>query len=317
MWLLIASFVAVSEASKDIFHSQPRVRPLSPVLKAWVVMTASLPFVAVALLVTGIPRVESSFWSVVVIHVILSTTANVLYMRALALGPLSQTQPILSLTTVLLIVTTPLMTRDQVTIWGWIGVVAVSIGIYATQYPGRDPKTGMLPSLHAPFVEMVRQPGVLSKLGVAIIFSVTANLDKMALERGATGPFYLVVDLALISLLLGIILLVLKARGATLVGQPIKDSAGQSISIAAPQYLLIGGFNNAITILLHMWALTLVPVPFVIAVKRISIILTSLWGYLVRKERAPHWYRLVGMLAVVLGVVLILLLGSESANGTR
>lgn len=301
MWLLIAFGVAVSEATKDVFHSQERVKPLSPLLKAWAITTTSLPVLLITLGIKGIPEIQPKFRIFVTAHAILLSGAFVLYMRALALGPLSQTQPVLALTTVFLTVTNPLMTNDRVSWQGWVGVVAVGVGIYATQHPGRDSE-GKLAGFWSPFVEMIRQPGVFSKLCVAIIFSITANLDKLCLEA-ASGPFYLAVDQALVSAMLGGVLLIQRVRGIPFVR---RDAP---VRVAHPSYLLVGGSINACTILLHMWALTLVPVPFVIAVKCISIIFTSTWGYLVRKERAPHWYRLVGTAAVVAGVMLIIFFG--------
>lgn len=313
MWLVLALLVATSEAGKDIFHSQKRVRPLSPVLKAWAITTTSLPLLGIVLAWKGIPHIQPDFWIYVSIHAVLLGIAFILYMFALQTGPLWQTQPILSLTTVFLTVTNPLLTTDRVSVWGWAGVVVVALGLYGVAHPGRlkDEKTGTTkeaPGFFAPLVEMFRQRGVLAKLGVAVIFSITANLDKLCLER-SSGPFYLVVDQALVSVLLGIILIVLKVSGKSLIGPPEKDDTGKVIPVAAPQYLLIGGTINAFTVLMHMWALTFVPVPFVIAVKRISIFLTSLWDYYVRKTRAPRWFNLVGVGMIVGGVAMMLLLG--------
>lgn len=304
MWILIALGMAVSEATKDIYHSQERVKSYSPILKAWVLTTCSLPVVIAYAAWNGMPVVETSFWPLVAAHVALMCVANVLYMRALALGPLSQTQPILALTTVFLVLTNPLMTDEQVPIAGWIGVMIVGVGIYATQHPGPKEGASAFTNFTAPFVEMMKQPGVVSKLGVAIIFSMTANLDRLCIDR-ASGPFYLAIDLSLVSITLGAALLVLRYRGNKLIDAAQAEKTG----LPPAGYLLGGGSIHALTIVLHMWALTFAPVPYVIAIKRLSILLASGWGAFVRKDRKLHWFQLVGTVLVVTGIGVITLLG--------
>lgn len=304
MWILIALGMALSEATKDIYHSQERVKSYSPILKAWVLTTCSLPVVVAYAVWSGMPVIDPNFWPFVAVHVALMCIANVLYMRALALGPLSQTQPILALTTVFLVLTNPLMTNERVPIAGWIGVMIVGVGIYATQHPGPKEGASALTNFLSPFVEMMKQPGVVSKLGVALIFSMTANLDRLCIDR-ASGPFYLAVDLSLISITLGLALLALRHRGKKLIDEAQAEKTG----LPPAGYLLGGGTINAITILLHVWALTFAPVPYVIAIKRLSILIASGWGAFVRKDRKLHWFQLVGTVLVVAGIGVITFFG--------
>lgn len=288
--LLLAFCVSISEAGKDIFFSSSEVKKLPHLVKARAMALFSLPVVGLVVAFTGLPTIQPEFWKFVSIHAGLMVVATWLYMRALALGPLSQTQPILALTTVFLTITNPIMTNESVTVWGWIGVVMIGLGVYATQHPGRDPNRGWGASLVSPFVQMVKQPGVMSKLGVAFIFSITANLDQLA-RTASNGPTYLLIDLTLIVILITIVMKVLR----------------QPSQIGWAQWK--GGAINSLTILFHMWALVFAPVPYVIAVKRLSIVFTSLWGYRIRKERELNWYRLMGVLIVVGGVALIILKG--------
>jgi drug/metabolite transporter (DMT)-like permease len=298
-WFLVALATAFSEGSKDIFFSQPEMKRVSAIFRAWVISAAALPALAIMLFLTGMPEeIKSSFWWLVAVQAILLSLAQVLYMRALSLGPVSQTQPILALTPVFLIVTTPLMTNDHVTLFGWLGVILVAIGIYASQHPGRDAETGKIAGFFSPFVEAMRQPGVVSKLGVALIFAITANMDRLCMEA-SSGPFYLTIVSGLVAVILGGVMLSFP-RWMKTEGEPPRKSM-----------LLVGGSIHACTILLHVWALTFAAVPYVIAVKRLSIVFVSLWGYLVRKERAPHWFRILGLFVAVGGAVLILILGKQ------
>lgn len=292
-WIL-AFLTATLAASHDIFLSRERLKKFSGLLKSWLMSVCTLPVLVIALCVSGIPVVQPRFWIYASIQVALLSVAQTMYLKALSLGPISQTQPILGLTTILLTVTNPIMTQDAVSPVAWIGVVMVGVGIYASQHPGPN-EDGSPAGFFAPFVEMWRQPGVKLKLGVTCIFSVTANMDRLGVET-ASGPFYLVIVFGGMTVVQGIALLVTWSR-----------NGAQSAPRFDPQ-LLVGGGINAAVALTHMGALVFLPVPYVIATKRISIVLASVWGYAVRRERKPHWYRLLGVLLVVAGIAFILLL---------
>ncbi len=299
MWFLLALFAAGATATGDVLFSGKTLKGLPALTRAWASITAAIPFLLVALFFAGIPQIKPEFWWLVAIEAVLMCAASLLYMRALSLGPLSQTQPILALTTVFLAITNPIMTNDTMTTLGVVGVILVGVGIYATQHPGRDPVTGKIGGFLSPFVEMWRQPGVMSKLGVAVIYSVTSNIDRLAMEA-ASGPFYLASYAILVSILFGVIFFVRRIVR----GKP--EAATSPLPIGK---LILAGFIHAVAILFHVTALLFAPVPYVIAVKRFSILLTSVWDYFVRKGRAVHWYRLLGTMLVVGGVILIILFG--------
>jgi len=300
--IIYALLAAISAGSHDIVFSRPEVKPLPGLYKALLsTLGALLPIIGAGLLHFGFISPDAGFWFYVTLHAGLLTAALWLYMRALALGPVSQTQPILALTTVFLVFTTPFMTDDIVTPLGWVGVVMVGLGIYATQHPGVNPATGRPYNFWSPFVEMMRQPGVLAKLGVAVIYSVTANLDRLCLETAGSLATYLLID----KLLVVAIIAALLGFGQFRIGAGrTRDKAK-----ARPWWLLGGGLVHGLEVVAHMVALTFMAVPYVIAVKRLSIVITSLWGYLVRRERQLNWYRLVGLGLVMAGIAVILIFG--------
>ncbi len=300
-WTL-ALLTALLESSKDVFFSRQALKAYSGLLKAWLLVLCSVPVLALVLVYRGMPQmIQPRFWTYLIIQVVLLSTAQVLYMRALALGPLSRTQPILGLTTILLAVTNPLMTHERVSAWGWVGVITVGVGIYATQHPGIR-ADGKPAGFFSPFGEMWRQPGVMSKIGVAVIYSITANMDRLGIEA-SSGPFYSTMMFCGMTLVLGTVLglsLVLRKRAVGIEARP-----------AFTPWLFAGGALNAGAVLMHVTALGFLPVPFVIALKRTSILMTSLWGYIVRRERMSR-YHLLGTVMVVAGIVIVLLLGKHS-----
>lgn len=300
MWFLLSFLTAATAAGNDIFFSRSKLKQIPALTKAFATAIASLPVLWIVLWIAGIPTIQPQFWWLVSLEAILMSIAHILYMRALALGPLSQTQPILALTTVFLVITNPLMTNDRITVAGIIGVILVGIGIYATQHPGTD-ANGKPAGFLSPFVEMWRQPGVMSKLGVAVIYSITSNIDRLALEA-SSGPFYLAVYSVLLSIILGALMIFRRRKTPA-------SSAATPVSKELLGDMALGGTIHASSILFHVAALQFAAVPYVIAVKRLSIFMTSLWDYFIRKGRKPNWYRLAGITMVMGGILLIVLLG--------
>lgn len=304
MWLIIALGVALSEAAKDVYMSRRKFSMFAGLKKAWILAITSLPLLFLKLWYDGIPKVAPEFWLYSISHSLILIVALTLHMRAITLGHLSQVQPMLAMTGVFLILTNPLMTNDQVTILGWVGVFVVALGIWATQHPGKDSTRGWISGFFAPCREMVRTPGVGSMLGAAALYSITANLDRLALNA-SSASWYATMDLVTVGAVLGVYLLIQYLRK----GVSVPSEYGHGMR--SPRSLLLGGCINATTFLLHMWALTFTAVPYLISVRRSSIIFASLWGYLVRRERPPHWYRIVGMILVVMGIAIILLYGRQ------
>jgi drug/metabolite transporter (DMT)-like permease len=304
VWLLLAFAVAGGAAASDIFFSQKRLEALSPLAKAWAARLGTLPLLGIFVAVQGIPTISAPFWPLVTLNAALDAMGSFFFMRALSLAPISQTIPIMALTPVFMIVTTPLLSNDSVTVLGLAGVSMVSLGVYATQHPGRDPVTGTVGGFWSPIAAVARNPGARSMVFAAASFAISRTLDRACIEA-SSGSCYLLVEHILLSVILGgaiVVQIIAKRESGATASQPVQS--------AAP-LLVLGGSVNAVAFLLHVWALGFMSVPYLIAVKRTSIILSSLWGYIVRKERAPHWYHIMGVVLAVAGVALIALYGKK------
>lgn len=286
-----------SAAGKDIWFSNRQLGKLSAIVRAFAIQLFTLPVVAAVLLIVGLPEVDPSFWKWFAIDVVLMIAAQVWYMRALSLGALSQTQSILALTPAMMLLTDPFLTGDSIPFWGWVGVIVTALGVYASQHPGGSIRDGAFKWFIAPFKEMVTQPGVRVKLGVAVIYTITSSLDKLCTEA-SNPPFYLTIESAFLACSIGIMALIQRRRAGT---------ARETITMEDKKALAIGGAINANTTLFQFWALTMVPAPFVIAVKRFSIVLTSSWSFFIRKDHEFNWWRGIGILMAVGGIVIIVL----------
>jgi drug/metabolite transporter (DMT)-like permease len=125
---------------------------------------------------------SGAYWAPGLASVVLNVIANLAFLRALALSPISITIPLLSLTpafTALLAI--PLLgewpTRLQVA-----GIVTVLLGAFlVTLGHGEHPARAL--------AAFRREPGALLMTLVALLWSMALALDKLAIER-APAPFH-------------------------------------------------------------------------------------------------------------------------------
>jgi drug/metabolite transporter (DMT)-like permease len=293
MWLFPASIMMVFETITSIHFSRKSIAHISATQRAFAMTLGCLILAIPYLAYEGIPVIFPRFWVIVSIHAVLLTIARILLMRAYARGALSQILPIMQLQLILLMITNPLLTNDTVSTLGWIGVIVTAIGIYAAQFKKRDGEHAT--DLLAPFREILK-PGMREILMVTVIYSVTSNLDKLAIQA-SSGAFFLVIIYSfMIFLFLGII----RFRIA-----PSKEAFRAALRVAAAPKVLVGGLAQGITVIGQVISLTLAPVPFVIAFKQLSIGAGSLWGLFVRKDRRIPWYGLLGILLSVIGAIVM------------
>jgi uncharacterized membrane protein len=162
---------------------------------------------------------------------------------------------------------------------------------------------------------MMRNRASWYMLLVAFLFAVSINFDKIALLN--SDPFF---GMALTVMSIGIAFLLISAYSLTvrryqkkdLSPGPIKNKGQQEIPArAVPQKqfviltLLIGLFVAIEAASINV-AYTLQIVPYVIAIKRLSIIFMVLYGTIVLSE-GEITKRVMGATIMVLGAMIILL----------
>jgi uncharacterized membrane protein len=164
-----------------------------------------------------------------------------------------------------------------------------------------------------PIKSMLRNRGSWYMLIVAFLFAVSINFDKIALNN--SDPFF---GIALTVLAIGVAFVLMAAYSLNSVRnislqRPAKnrDLAPKSGSLAFPhrKYLslavLIGAFVAIEAASINV-AYTLQIVPYVIAIKRLSIIFVVLYGTLVFSEDETV-KRLMGAALMVAGAIIIVL----------
>ncbi|MBE9061528.1 EamA family transporter [cf. Phormidesmis sp. LEGE 11477] len=285
MWFLFASLTAFFEACKDATGKQS--------LKTLDEYSVLFSFMAVGVVLMlpilwlsgGIPALQPNFWWALLIGGGLNILAFTLYVRAIKIADLSLTVPLVTLTPLFLLITSPLIVNEQPTLADAIGVVLLVIGSYVLNItPARR-------NIWAPLLSMAQNPGSRLMLCVAFIWSITSNFDKIGVVN--SSPLFWAMSLFAVI-----------AGGMVPFVFWRSSSAGLTPLLSQWQLLGVTGGFNAIAITCQMLALTIAPVAQVIAVKRMSALLSVLFGYFIFGEKGLR-ARLLGASIMVSGVVLM------------
>jgi drug/metabolite transporter (DMT)-like permease len=283
LWLWLALGSAALQAVKDIFVKRSAGSAPS-VLAACVYAWAAAACLAPVVWLQGLPDILPGFWSTLAASVLMNILATWLYFRALAASDMSLTVPMLTVTPVLLLATSPLMLGEFPSPGGLAGVLLVFAGSYVLKLS--EARRGLL----APLRALLAERGPRRMLLVAVVWSVSANLDKLGLAR--SSPLFW---------LLGVF------GGVALALTPGALRAARRGSGPWLRQAGLAGGIEAVSTALQMLALTLAIVPYVIAVKRMSAVFGVLLGSLVLGERGLR-ERLAGASLMVAGVFCIALL---------
>ena len=285
IWFLFASTTACCEALKDLTSKQS-LKTLDEYVVLWAFMAVgAIALIPVLLFTTGMPTFGPRYGQAVLFGGGLNVLAFWLYTRAIKTSDLSLTVPLVTLTPLFMLVTSPLIVQEYPT-WGdAIGVLLLIGGSYVL-----NSKANSGDSVWAPFKAIATNPGSRMMLGVAFLWSITSNVDKVGVQNSSPLAWaitlFTVISAAMFPLAM--------RRG------------WRGLSEALPQAkrLTLTGLLNALGVGCQMAALTLVPVTQVIAVKRMSALFAVLLGVFVLGEEGLR-SRLLGAGIMVLGVALI------------
>ncbi|ARN83764.1 DMT family transporter [Methylocystis bryophila] len=226
---------------------------------------------------------RGNFWPLLLGSSVLNVAAYYFFVRAYRLSDASLAAPLLLITPVLMLVTSPLLVGQRVSPLGAAGVVLSVAGglVLASSEPGARPRASLM--------TFVRDPGVRSMGVTAVIYSVTANIDKLGIE--ASTPIFWIA--AVTDAIAASSLVVLVA------------SRPRAFRFSQLRYAFAAGVANAVGNATQMYALTLLFVPYVIALKRMSALFTVIVGGLALGENFRT--RLLGAAIMFAGAALVIL----------
>ena len=283
-WLLLALATAFFESLKDFFAKRNVNQKRDLYLVAWSTHVFALPVLFFAVRHQAWPHLDLIFLKAVVVSASLNVVSALLMVHAFEASELSLSIPMLALSPMFMLITSPLMLGEVPHASGLLGVLLMAAGAYMLNLDQR--RNGWL----SPFKALIHHKGPRYMLGVALIWSVCANIDKIGVRHSSPWHWILGYEIAM-AVLLSILLAprLWRARGE-LVGHW--------------RQLLPIGFCGAAAMLFQMQAITLTLVTYVVAVKRLSAFFSVLWGAVFLKEGSIR-QRMVGVLVMLLGVFVL------------
>lgn len=277
---------ALFESLKDL-ASKHRLQTTDPYLVAWSLAFFSLPLLWPLVLWLGIPPLGAQFGLALWVGGSLNVISMTMYIRAISLSDLSLTVPLITLTPMFLLITSPLIVGEVADWSDIVGIALIVGGSYVLNL--RQSQKGWW----APVQRLWCDRGSRLMSFVALIWSITAVFDKVGVQN--SSPTFWVV--ALFSFLaVGMLPMVLIKSP-----QPVQALAKHWWALAPI------GVLQGIAVVFQMQAISLALVTQVIAIKRTSALLSVLWGCLLLKETGLK-DRLMGTAMMVLGVLCITLL---------
>ncbi len=285
LWLYLTLISAFSLAASDAFVKKV-LDGKNEYLVAWLRLLFCLPVLVPSLFFITIPSLDITFLVAFVVALPLEILAIILYIKALRLSPLSLTLPFLSLTPLFLIIFSYLILREPVTVPGGIGILLIAMGGYILNIHTLN--KGVL----EPFKAILRERGSVYMIIVAFIYSFTSSLGKVAVVHSSPlffgSTYFIIVTLFLAPL-------------------SFRFSEGRIFEhIGRKGWVIIAlsGITYAMMIVTHMFAINIANVAYMISIKRTSLLIGVLFGYLFFHERKTG-QRFTGALMMFAGFVLI------------
>ncbi len=252
--ILLGILSGAFDASARIPVKLSRIPPLRMV---WISTIITLPIWAAWLFVGGIPHVSFVFWIVLAVDVPLLLAAKLLTVHGHRNASMTGASVYMALTPAFMLITTPLFfSGARPTLWGVMGVIGVVVGVIIA-----NAKQGLAP--RALYAELRREHGTASFIGIAAIYAITANLDKLAIDT-SNIPFYLTFYSLCVSV-------------AAFVIDKVKNNTHPRVR--GDLYALAAGLLSVFAVAPHMLALTYThDVEYVIAAKRAGLVLFTIVG---------------------------------------
>ncbi len=280
MAFLLAFITAIGETTKDIIAR--RVSPTTSVagLLFWYKLFSILivlPFALLSWRFENTPRT----YLLVASDGLLNVFAFYFYLKALSLSPVSLMVPLLAFSPALLLITSPIILGEFPDSMGLAGILLITVGSYILYMEDSG-------DYLSPIKALLREKGSRYMLATVLLWSITANLDKLGTQ--ATSP---VVWVLLINIFV--------ATGAFVMMKKRPDGKPSRFHPAS----ILMGLADGVGAVAQMTALRLTIVPYVISIKRLSVLMSVIIGTTFLGE-GKALQRIIGTALMLTGSVLIL-----------
>jgi drug/metabolite transporter (DMT)-like permease len=278
MGFLAATLSAIFSSSKDLISKRLSFR-LDGTTSTFASFAYALPFYLAALAVLyllGLEDFERSapFLMLILLRSITDTFAEGMKMHAFAQGDISIVATFFSLSPLLLLITSPLITGDPLHMADAVAVILVVAGSLLMVY--RPSATGWAKQRRA----------IVLACGAALFFSLNSCFDRLAVQRGT--PVFSGFTMTLLSAMFLLPFVLSRKERLTSLSE---HSAG----------LLLRGALEIAFMVCKLYALQFLSAPDVVAVQRLSLVLSIIGGRLFFKE--PDFKRrLAAGILILVGV---------------
>lgn len=284
MWILFALLSAIAWATSDAFvkKAYSKCGKLDKFFIVWIRYLFALPFVFLPLLKIEIPHLDKTFFLWHIVWIPLETFALILYVKAISISEISISLPFLSLTPLFLIFTGYMILGEKASYVAILGIFLIVSGSYIMGIPGFKRK------IVEPFKYVLRNKGVRLVIFVAFLYSITSISGKELVLHSSPVFFSFYY-----TLIMNIVLMAPGLKGMK-----------KSLWRPCKKWLIGAGLSYAVMTLAHMTAIEMTQVSYMIAMKRLSGVISVFYGWLFFRE-GEIVPRLAGSLLMVLGAILI------------
>lgn len=242
------------------------------------------PVLLLAIAFYGVPDLTPKFLLLAIPQSAVIAGTSILIAKAYKASDASIVTPMFAISPLLVLFTSFIMLGELPDLLGLLGVVLIAVGAYVLKIKNAK-------SILEPLKKLWHERGVQIILVVIIIYSVTANLDKIGV--GMTSPVMWPLTIYTLSSI--IMLPVMMKKSPDWKGKIVRDWKPLA---------LLGGLGG-VTIILQMMALELTLVSYVISIKRLSIPVTVILSYYLLNEKESFIERILGSALMAIGVILI------------
>lgn len=284
-WVVLALISAFTLATSDAL-TKKALENRNEYLVAWFRLFFTLPIFLIIWFFIPAPSLDKEFFKAFFIALPIEIITIVLYIKALKVSPLSLTLPFLALTPVFLIFISYFIVGEKVSFRGGAGILLIASGSYVLNIS--EIKKGIF----EPFRAITKEKGSILMICVALFYSITSSYGKLAIEHSSPLFFAVTYFIAL-----------------TIFFAPIALWMGRNELkgfVAAKQFnnLILPGIFYAVMAASHMLAMKLTKVAYMISVKRLSLIIGIIYGYILFKEKNIE-ERFLGAILMFIGFVMV------------
>jgi drug/metabolite transporter (DMT)-like permease len=281
MGLLAAFLSTFFSSAKDLMSKRLAYR-LDGTVSTFASFGFALPFYLVLLLVLWLCNVETFTWSstfllLVLLRSLTDTVAEWMKMHAFAHGDLSIVVLVLSLSPLVLLITSPLLTGDPLSLAEIASVFLVVIGSMLMVYR---------PSGHK---GKSQKRGIILAGGAALFFSLNSCFDRLAVERGT--PVFSGFAMTLLSALFLVPFVVGRADRV------------ESLRLHWAGFLIRGMLETAFMVC-KLFALQTMHAPALAGIQRLALLLSIVGGRVFFKE-GDFLRRMAAGFLIVIGVIVV------------